>query len=182
MTNAIKRFGILAVCVVVSVVFLTGCSGRFGSSSTSSQEQATTPYSEATSYVSQIKAYADTLSSKSAEFTTAVSGKDTVTIRLKLSEMTDALQSAADLSVPDSIKDEGEKYSQACKTLKDVISEYGNIICTAIEGGGSVNDTDTLQKLSDLQTRYEEAAKSLESADSSLDTKLESLQNPTSNK
>ncbi len=182
MTSTIKRYTLLAFCALVATFFLTGCNGIFGTSKSTRQNEATTALTEVTSYVSQVKSYADTLSTKSSELTQAISDSDLVNIKLKRDEIADCLQKASEVEVPELIKTDGEKYANSCLAMKEVLCNYTDIVISTIESGGSIKDMSTLQQLSEMQSKYDEAVKNFESADSAINSTLESLKNPLQNK
>ena len=182
MTASIKKHSLFVAGLFVSILMLSGCSGFFGASSNSGQSDITTPLTEVSTYVSQIKSCSDTLSTKSDELTQAISNNDLVTIKLKRDEISDCLQKASEVSIPETIKSEGEMYVNACLSMKDILTNYTDIVIATIEAGSSLKDEATMQQLSEMQSQYDQAAKNFESADSAVNTILENLTNPGQSK
>lgn len=166
-----KGFVALAL---VSCVMLSGCSGTMQTGA--DQEVLKTPTEQAEDYVSAIDSHAAEISKKADEYITAIGQSDTVAAKLKFDEITAALDDCANVEIPDNLKDEGEKYKQACTDLKDALSGLNEV------ANGKVSEGDVQSKVQEAQEKYEKAATGLEEADKSLKEKVDNLKNANSSK
>ena len=164
----------LFVVTLVSCVMLTGCSGT--TSASSSKDTLKTPVEQAEEYVSSIDSHAAEISKKADEYITAVGKSDTVASKLKFEEIGAALDECANVEIPETLSDEGEKYKQACTNLKEALASLNDV------ANGKVAEDDVNAKVQEAQDKYGEAAKTLEEADKSLKEKVEELKGTNSNK
>ena len=160
-----KTTALLAVFGMV--LTLTAC-GTTNPLSTN-QEQIKTPLEQAQDFVSSLDSKSAEISKKADEYIEAVGKSDSVAAKLKLEEITKTLDESANLTVPDELKDEGEKYKNACNSLKEAIVSLNEVATN------SSTATDLASKVAEAQTKYDEAAKSLQEADKSLNDKLTEL-------
>ena len=156
----------LAIVILCAGFSVVGCSGLTG---TGSDEQQKTPIEQARDYVSNLDSCAADLSSKYDELVEAYTKDDTVAVRLKIEELKDTLDKAANLEVPPSLKDEGEKYKSACNDLKEALSSLEE----AAKSSKTGKNVDGL--ISDASSKYESAVQALKDADAALQSKLEKL-------
>lgn len=159
---------LVALSALLVVVALGGCSGSM-TNLTSTQDAQKTPLQLAEEYVKSIDSHSADISKKADEYIEAVGKSDSVAAKLKLEEITKALDDAANLTVPETLKDEGGKYSQAAKDLKDALVALNDVVA------GKVSADDAASRVEQLQQSYEGAAKNLEEADKSLQEKVKSL-------
>ena len=165
MKNGLK--GLLAlVCATCMCFLLVGCAGSTSSSDTQAQKS---PQQLAEEYVSSIDSHAAEISKKADEYITALGESDTVAAKLKLEEITTALDEVVNMEIPDAIEDEGGKYKEACTNLKDALNGLNDV------ANGKVAEGDVQKTIEQAQEKYDSAAKSLEEADSSLKDKIETL-------
>ena len=162
----IKWFACLGSLLVV--VSLSGCSGYL-MNPTSLQDAQKTPLQLSQEYIKSIDSNAADISKKADEFIEAVGKSDSVAGKLKFDEITQTLEEVANLSVPETLKDEGEKYSQAAKDLKDSLQALNDVV------SGKVSASEASSKIEQLQQSYEGAVRNLEEADKSLQEKVKTL-------
>ena len=154
--------------VFASCVALTGCSGM---ALTTGQGAQKTPVQQVQEYVTSIDSNSAELSKEADEYITAIGKSDTVAAKLKFEEITSTLDKCANVEIPDAIKDEGEKYKQACTDLKDALSALNDI------ANGKVSEADLQTKMQEAQDKYTQASTNLSDADKALNEKLEELKN-----
>ena len=164
-----KFFGGLFAIVLTSCFALTGCAGL--TSANSAQDVEKTPLQQTQEYVSSIDSHAADISKKADEYITAIGKSDAVAAKLKFEEITAALDECAKVEIPDAIKDEGEKYKQACTDLKDALSGLNDI------ANGKVTEADMQTKMQEAQDKYTQASTNLSDADKALNEKLEEIKN-----
>lgn len=161
----LKTGAVLATLLVVFCV--SGC----GSLNPMNQlgEQVKTPLQQAQDFVSSLDSKAAEVSKKADEYIEALGKSDSVAAKLKFDEIIKTLDEGANIEVPDELKDEGEKYKNACNNLKDALNSLNDV------ANGSLTDADLASKLAEAQSKYDEAAKALEEADKSLNEKMNEL-------
>ena len=164
----------LVTLAFASCLMMTGCSGL--TSTGPSTDIPKTPVEQAEEYVSSIDSHAAEISKKADEFITAIGKSDTVAAKLKFEEITAALDECANVEIPETLNDEGEKYKQACTNLKDALSALYDV------ANGKVAEADVQAKVQEAQDKYTEAAKALEEADKTLKDKVDELKNGNSTK
>ena len=158
-----------AVVFCASCMFLTGCAGM--TPSTTGQDIQKTPLEQTQDYVTSVDSHASEISKKADEYIEAIGKSDTVAAKLKLEEVLKALDECANVETPDAIKDEGERYKQACNNLKEALNSLNDV------ANGKVAQSDLQTKLQEAQDKYTQAATTLSDADKSLNNKLEELKN-----
>lgn len=162
-----KAFNLaLAIVILCAGFSVVGCSGLSG---TGSDNQQKTPIEQARDYVSILDSCAADLSSKYDELVEAYTKDDTIAARLKIEELKDILDKAANLEVPPALKEEGTKYQSACNDLKDALFSLEEASKTSKSG----QNVDSL--ISDASSKYESAVQTLKDADAAIQSKLEKL-------
>lgn len=161
----IKAGAIFATFLVVFCVSGCGSLNPMGQL----QEQAKTPLQQAQDFVSSLDSKAAEVSKKADEYIEAIGKSDSVAAKLKFDEIIKSLDEGANLEVPDELKEEGEKYKNACNNLKDALNSLNDV------ANGATTDADLASKLAEAQSKYDEAAKALEEADKSLNDKMNEL-------
>lgn len=158
------------ICLSFAVFSLSGCEGSPLNPVLSMQEAQETPLQKAQEYVSSIDSRAAELSIKADEYVQAIGKSDNVAAKLKLEEVVSTLDDCANLEVPDSLKDEGEKYKQACTDLKEALNSLNDV------ANGKIAEAELQFKVQEAQQKYEEAVKNLGDADTSLQDKVKQIQ------
>ena len=165
MNKLLKRL-FAFMCAACMCVFLSGCSGMV---SASDKDTYKSPQELAEEYVSSIDSHAAEVSKKADEYITSLGKADSVAAKLKFEEIAAVLDETANLEVPEVIKDEGEKYKEACTNLKDALTSLNDV------ANGKVAEVDVQQSVTQIQEKYDAAAASLEEADKNLKDKIENL-------
>ena len=163
--------GLFVFLFVTCAVFsLSGCEGSPLNPVLSMQEAQETPLQKAQEYVTAVDSRAAELSVKADEYVQALGKGDNVAAKLKLEEVAASLDDLSNIEIPDSLKDEGEKYKQAATGLKEALNSLNDV------ANGKGSESDLKSKLQEAQQKYDEAAKNLSDADTSLQEKVQQMQ------